>query len=244
MSVRSREGRTRNVVVVAEGLVDRLPADCGFSYPVQQDQWRATAATDVVHGDLADPRPLLGEPRRNPLRGGRDGRPGSRAGCAGWSRPRSARAAPSGSGRGLSRSSTACWTWPPATSPRWRAARESSSWAWSGSTWRAAPTPRPPAPTAARWSAPTPRSAPTAGNCFIARAAVATQALKTKLLAVSGFEPGLEGYEQFDATFQLRGGWELNGHVERDFVKAAEAVGEGRQATHSARARSSTTTPR
>jgi hypothetical protein len=33
-----------------------------------------------------------------------------------------------------------------------------------------------------------------------------------------GFEPGLEGDEQLDATFQLRGGWELNGHVERDFV--------------------------
>ena len=28
-----------------------------------------------------------------------------------------------------------------------------------------------------------------------------------------GFRPGLEGDEQFDATFQLRGGWELNGHV-------------------------------
>ena len=34
-----------------------------------------------------------------------------------------------------------------------------------------------------------------------------------------GFKPGLEGREQFDATFQLRGGWELNGHVERQFVK-------------------------
>ena len=33
-----------------------------------------------------------------------------------------------------------------------------------------------------------------------------------------GFKPGLEGDEQVDATFQLRGGWELNGHVERDFV--------------------------
>ena len=33
-----------------------------------------------------------------------------------------------------------------------------------------------------------------------------------------GFEPGLEGFDQFDATFQLRGGWELNGHVQRDFV--------------------------
>jgi Domain of unknown function (DUF5916) len=33
-----------------------------------------------------------------------------------------------------------------------------------------------------------------------------------------GFTPGLEGDEQLDATFQLRGGWELNGHVQRDFV--------------------------
>jgi hypothetical protein len=33
-----------------------------------------------------------------------------------------------------------------------------------------------------------------------------------------GFKPGLEGMEQFDATFQLRGGWELNGHLERNFV--------------------------
>ncbi len=33
-----------------------------------------------------------------------------------------------------------------------------------------------------------------------------------------GFKPGLEGDEQFDATFELRGGWALNGHVQRDFV--------------------------
>ena len=33
-----------------------------------------------------------------------------------------------------------------------------------------------------------------------------------------GFNAGLEGFEQFDATFQLRGGWELNGHLQRDFV--------------------------
>jgi hypothetical protein len=33
-----------------------------------------------------------------------------------------------------------------------------------------------------------------------------------------GFKPGLEGDEQVDATFQLRGGWELNGHFQRDFV--------------------------
>ena len=34
-----------------------------------------------------------------------------------------------------------------------------------------------------------------------------------------GFKEGIEGFEQFDATFQLRGGWELNGHLQRDFVK-------------------------
>ena len=34
-----------------------------------------------------------------------------------------------------------------------------------------------------------------------------------------GFKPGLEGREQVDATFQLRGGWKLNGHAERPFVK-------------------------
>ena len=28
-----------------------------------------------------------------------------------------------------------------------------------------------------------------------------------------GFKDGIEGFEQFDATFQLRGGWELNGHL-------------------------------
>jgi Domain of unknown function (DUF5916) len=33
-----------------------------------------------------------------------------------------------------------------------------------------------------------------------------------------GFKPGLEGREQVDGTFQLRGGWQLNGHVERNFV--------------------------
>jgi hypothetical protein len=33
-----------------------------------------------------------------------------------------------------------------------------------------------------------------------------------------GFNSGLEGFDQFDATFQLRNGWELNGHFERDFV--------------------------
>jgi len=33
-----------------------------------------------------------------------------------------------------------------------------------------------------------------------------------------GFNPGLEGDERLDATFRFRGGWELNGHFERDFV--------------------------
>ena len=33
-----------------------------------------------------------------------------------------------------------------------------------------------------------------------------------------GLEPGLEGRDQLDATFQLRGGWELNGHLDRNFV--------------------------
>jgi hypothetical protein len=33
-----------------------------------------------------------------------------------------------------------------------------------------------------------------------------------------GFNPALEGDEQLDATFQLRGGWALNGHLQRDFV--------------------------
>ena len=33
-----------------------------------------------------------------------------------------------------------------------------------------------------------------------------------------GLRPGIEGFDQIDATFQLRDGWELNGHVQRDFV--------------------------
>ena len=39
-----------------------------------------------------------------------------------------------------------------------------------------------------------------------------------------GFEPGLEGDEQFDATFQLRGGWQLNGHLQRDFVNFEDST--------------------
>jgi hypothetical protein len=48
-----------------------------------------------------------------------------------------------------------------------------------------------------------------------------------------GFKEGIEGFEQLDATFQLRSGWELNGHLQRDFVKfqdtsfAAYTVGAG-----------------
>jgi len=41
---------------------------------------------------------------------------------------------------------------------------------------------------------------------------------RTWLYGDFGFNEGLEGFEQLDATFQLRGGWELNGHLERDFV--------------------------
>jgi hypothetical protein len=48
-----------------------------------------------------------------------------------------------------------------------------------------------------------------------------------------GLKEGIEGFEQLDATFQLRGGWELNGHLQRDFVKfqdtsfAGYTVGSG-----------------
>jgi Domain of unknown function (DUF5916) len=41
---------------------------------------------------------------------------------------------------------------------------------------------------------------------------------RTWLYRDFGFEPGLEGAEHVDATFQLRGGWELTGRVERNFV--------------------------
>ncbi len=39
-----------------------------------------------------------------------------------------------------------------------------------------------------------------------------------------GFKEGLEGFDQLDATFQLRGGWELNGHVERNFVNFQDST--------------------
>jgi hypothetical protein len=41
---------------------------------------------------------------------------------------------------------------------------------------------------------------------------------RTWLYDSFGFKPGLEGAEHVEATFQLRGGWELGGRVERDFV--------------------------
>jgi hypothetical protein len=41
---------------------------------------------------------------------------------------------------------------------------------------------------------------------------------RTWLYEEFGFNPALEGRDQLDATFQLQGGWELNGHVERVFV--------------------------
>jgi hypothetical protein len=41
---------------------------------------------------------------------------------------------------------------------------------------------------------------------------------RTWLYDKFGFTPGLEGREQFEANFQLRGGWELVGHIEREFV--------------------------
>ena len=47
---------------------------------------------------------------------------------------------------------------------------------------------------------------------------------RTWLYDKFGFEPGLEGDEMFDATFQLRGGWALNGHVERDFVNFQDST--------------------
>jgi len=39
-----------------------------------------------------------------------------------------------------------------------------------------------------------------------------------------GFKPGLEGAESADLTFQLRGGWELNGRFERDFVNFQDST--------------------
>jgi hypothetical protein len=47
---------------------------------------------------------------------------------------------------------------------------------------------------------------------------------RTWLYDEFGFEPGLEGDESFDATFQLRGGWELSGRVERDFVNFQDST--------------------
>jgi hypothetical protein len=47
---------------------------------------------------------------------------------------------------------------------------------------------------------------------------------RTWLYDKFGFTPGLEGDEQLDATFQFRGGWELNGHFERDFVNFQDST--------------------
>jgi hypothetical protein len=50
---------------------------------------------------------------------------------------------------------------------------------------------------------------------------------RTWLYDSFGFKPGLEGLEQLDATFQLRGGWELNGHAERNFVNFQDSTFAG-----------------
>lgn len=50
---------------------------------------------------------------------------------------------------------------------------------------------------------------------------------RTWLYDSFGFKPGLEGLEQVDATFQLRGGWELNGHAERNFVNFQDSTFAG-----------------
>ena len=50
---------------------------------------------------------------------------------------------------------------------------------------------------------------------------------RTWLYDSFGFKPGLEGREQLDATFQLRGGWELNGHLQREFVNFRDATFAG-----------------
>jgi hypothetical protein len=39
-----------------------------------------------------------------------------------------------------------------------------------------------------------------------------------------GFQPGLEGIESMDAIFQLRGGWELSGRLERNFVNFQDST--------------------
>jgi hypothetical protein len=47
---------------------------------------------------------------------------------------------------------------------------------------------------------------------------------RTWLYDKFGFTPGLEGDEYVDATFQLRGGWDLNGRVQRDFVNFQDST--------------------
>jgi uncharacterized protein DUF5916 len=39
-----------------------------------------------------------------------------------------------------------------------------------------------------------------------------------------GFTPALEGFEQAEAQFQLRGGWKLIGHIQRDFVNFQDST--------------------
>ena len=46
----------------------------------------------------------------------------------------------------------------------------------------------------------------------------------TWLYGEFGFNRPLEGYEQLDATFRLRGGWELNGHLQRNFVNYQDSA--------------------
>ena len=47
---------------------------------------------------------------------------------------------------------------------------------------------------------------------------------RTWLYDKFGLNSGIEGDEQLDATFQLRGGWELNGHLQRDFVNFQDST--------------------
>ncbi len=47
---------------------------------------------------------------------------------------------------------------------------------------------------------------------------------RTWLYDKFGFTPGLEGDEQLEATFQLRGGWKLNARAERDFVNFQDST--------------------
>jgi len=50
---------------------------------------------------------------------------------------------------------------------------------------------------------------------------------RTWLYDKFGFRPALEGDEYADVTFHLRGGWDLNGHVQRDFVDFQDSTYAG-----------------